>query len=58
MKTNIDKAINFLQIYRIDQEICYLFEAKRMINRTLKERKRAQQSANLLEPKRNNPIKL
>lgn len=51
MKSNIDKAINYLQLYRISQEISYLHEAKRMINRTLKERKRAQQSANLQEPK-------
>lgn len=53
MKSNIDRAINYLQLYRMSQESCYLHDAKRMINRTLKERIRAQQRANLREPKQN-----
>jgi hypothetical protein len=52
VKSDIDKAINYLQLYRMGHESGYLFDAKKMINKTLKERKRAQQSANLHEPKR------
>ncbi len=50
MKRNIDKAINYLQLYRMGQEPGYLFDAKRMINRTLKERKRTSGSANTGKP--------
>ena len=46
-KTNTDKAINYLQLYRMDHEPGHLFDAKRMINKELKERKKAVQSANL-----------
>lgn len=50
MKSNTDKAINYLQLYRMDHEVGYLFDAQKMINRELTERKKARQSANLREP--------
>ncbi len=45
MKSDIDKAINYLQIYRLEKEVGYLFDAKKLINKTLKERKKAKDTA-------------
>ena len=50
MKTNTDKAINYLQLYRMEHEVGYLFDAKRMINRELKERKAQLRAATLVKP--------
>jgi len=43
MKSNIDKAINFLQIYRIDHDNYFLEKAQDLINQEVAERKKARQ---------------
>jgi hypothetical protein len=51
LKTNADKAINYIQLYRMDHEVGYLFDAKRLIDRELTERKKTLQSANPQRPR-------
>jgi len=40
LKSNADKAINYLQLYRMDHEASYLIEAGKIINRELAEIKK------------------